>query len=275
MSNRLLWILIILWFIWAWYIYYQSIYLPNKQLEIQEQLVQQQLEQEQSQKKEIVLTKQEIDKIELTPEQKIQEIKTNKENYKTFGLENWSKAYFRESGNKLDLYYDDAIIWNFDLVYPEYLRVETVFWTINDLYIEVGPDKFYYNSEIKSNTKIDLNIDVMYVKKTNTSNLILLTTKWSFYYNISDKTLNYFSFFNDYVIFRDLYIWMVKTDEKRILTNLWFETDKNLIVYYNPDSKEKKILFETNLDISNMYLLNDKLFLKTIDGELYELENIE
>ncbi|MDD2870959.1 MAG: hypothetical protein PHS49_03115 [Candidatus Gracilibacteria bacterium] len=275
MSNRLLGILIILGFIGAGYIYYQSIYLPNKQLEIQEQLVQQQLEQEQSQKKEIVLTKQEIDKIELTPEQKIQEIKTNKENYKTFGLENGSKAYFRESGNKLDLYYDDAIIGNFDLVYPEYLRVETVFGTINDLYIEVGPDKFYYNSEIKSNTKIDLNIDVMYVKKTNTSNLILLTTKGSFYYNISDKTLNYFSFFNDYVIFRDLYIGLVKTDEKRILTNLGFETDKNLIVYYNPDTKEKKILFETNLDISNMYLLNDQLFLKTIDGELYELENIE
>lgn len=278
MSNRLLWILIILWFIWAGYLYYNLKYLPNKQLEIKAQIVEQEkIKVKQAEvKKEVKLTKQVIDKVELTSEQKIQELKWEKQNYKTFNLKNGSKVYFKEVNNKLDLYADDVKIWNFDLVYPNFLKVREIEWSLNDLYIEIGNNKFYYNSNSWIIAEIDLKIDVIYVKKATADNLIFVTTKGSFNYYISNKTLEYFSYFNDYVILKDWYIWLVKKDEKRILNNLWFETenDSDLIVYYNPNTKEKRIINRPKLDVQKIYMINDKLFISDIDWNIYELENI-
>lgn len=278
MSNRLLWILIILWFIWAGYLYYNLKYLPNKQLEIKAQIIEQKkikVKQDEA-KKEVKLTKQVIDKVELTSEQKIQELKWEKQNYKTFNLKNGSKVYFKEENNKLDLYLDSVKIWNFDLVYPNFLKVREIEWSLNDLYIEVGNSKFYYNSNSWVIDEIDLKIDVIYVKKATADNLIFVTTKGSFNYSISNKTLEYFSYFNDYIILKDWYIWLVKKDEKRILNNLWFETenDSDLIVYYNPNTKEKRIINRPKLDIQKIYMVNDKLFISDIDWNIYELENL-
>jgi len=47
-----------------------------------------------------------------------------------------------------------------------------------------------------------------------------------------------------------------------------------LVVYYNPNTKEKKIIYETTLDIKKIYIDNNKVFLMT-DEELFELENIK
>ena len=172
MSNRILWVLIIIWFIWVWYLYYNLTYLPNKELKIQKQLDEQQqiIEQEKEVKKDIVLTKQINDKVETTNQQKIEELKANNTKYKTFTLDNWKKIYFLEFSNKLDLYVNDNKIWNFELVSPEFLRLELVDWSISDLYIEVWGDKFYYDSIYKNIVKVNLDIDVIYVKKVGNKN---------------------------------------------------------------------------------------------------------
>ncbi|MDP3381660.1 MAG: hypothetical protein Q8S84_09550 [bacterium] len=61
-------------------------------------------------KKALKLSKIDVKIIELTNEQKIQQIKDDKSNYKTFNLKNASKVYFREMDNKLDLYVDNVKI---------------------------------------------------------------------------------------------------------------------------------------------------------------------
>jgi hypothetical protein len=175
----------------------------------------------------------------------------------------------------LDLYFNGSQIWKFDFVTPDLLRVDIIYWTINDLYIEVWDDKFYYNSVVNNIVKIDLNINILYVKKANNRTLIFVTDKWSFNYSIFDKYVEYFSYFNDYVIFNEWYIWIVKKDQKRILTNLWYETDNDLIVYYNPNTKEKNIINNTKLDIIKIYMVGDKLFVETSDLVTYELQNLK
>ncbi len=276
MINKIIWVLIIIWVIWTWYFFYNYKYLVKNEEEIsskikkQEELEKQKFED----KKEIILTKQILNKDLLTNSEKIQKIKENNKNYKNFTFNNWLKVYFKEEDNKLDLYSDDKKIWTFDLVYPDYLKIYLIDWTLNDLYIEVANNKFYYNSVLWNIVQIDLNIDVIYSKKTQENNLIFVTSKWSFNYSITEKTLEYFSYFNDYVSFNDWYIWLVKKDEKRILNNLWFEATWNLIVYYNPNTKEKNIIYKTDLDINKIYTIENKLFLVKDDWEIYELENI-
>lgn len=276
MSNRLLWILIIIWFVWVGYLYYHFSYLPNKKIEIQSQIIEKQIQDQnkEKQKKELKLVEKKVEKIELSNEQKIEEIKQNNTNYKTFTLENGVKSFFKKNNNNLDLYIEDYKIWNFDLVYPEFLKIDLIKWTQKDLYIEIAKDKFYYNSDSKVVSKIDLDIDVLYVKSWNNGKLIFVTSKWSFDYSIKDKILKYFSYFNDYVYFEEWYVWLVKKDDERILNNLWYETNQNLLVYYNPITKEKTIISKTDLEIVEIYTFNDSIFLLDNSNKVYGLENV-
>jgi hypothetical protein len=195
--------------------------------------------------------------------------------YKTIKLENNKKVYFIENNWKLDLYYDYKKIWVFQLVYSKYLFVDLVLGNSNDLFIKVWNKKYYFNSKSQKLKQIDLNIDVLYVKEWNNNKIIFVTKKWSFIYDIYNNSLNYFSFFNDFVYFKEGYIWIITPDDNIRIKNLWlWKIYKNIIYYYNPILKKKKILYSTDLDINKLYLKDKKLYIETKDNDLYILENI-
>lgn len=280
MSNRFLWILILISFIWVSYIYYNLIYLPEKKSEIKNE--QKVINSISEIKKDPELIKQVVEKKELTNLEKIEKIKQKNKNslgtdwkYKTFILNDNLNAYFKKSDNNLNLYLSNKKIGSFSLLYPEYLRVELIYGTDNDLYIEVWDNKYYYNNNAKIVSEIKLNIDIEYVKQWLKNSLIFVTNKWSFKYFIYNKNLEYFSYFNDFIYFNEWYIWIIKKEDKRILKNLWFTlNNETIIVYYNPDSKEKKIIYNTKEDIIKIYRSNNKLYLINSDNETFELENI-
>jgi len=259
--------------IWAGYLFYNLKYIPNKQAKIQEEISIEQAKIEKQ--KEPKLTEQVIEKKELSNVEKIDELRSKNKYYKYFKLDNDLEAYFINNKGSLDLFYNKSKIANFSLVYSEYLNIFKIEWTQSDLFIRVWPDKYIFNSEMKNIQKIELNIDVEYVKVWADNKLIFVTEKGSFVYSINTKKLDYFSYFNDFVYFNDWYIWIVWNNEKRILNNLWFESEEeNLVVYYNPNTKEKKIVYETTLDIKKIYINKEKIYLTTEEG-LFELENIK
>ena len=267
MSNRVLWILIIIWFIWLIYIYIK--FDEKEKIRIETQKKNEQI----TLKKEIKLIKKEGEK-SITNIEKIERLKQNKKNYKTFYLKNNKKAYFFKKNNKLDLFFNEKKIWNFDLVYTKYLRVELLKGSENDLYIEVWKNKFYFNYLNNYLNKINLNIDINYVKKSINNKLIFVSSKWSFIYSIFDNSLNYFNFFNDFIYFKEWYIWIIKIDQKRIIKNLWLDIGKTTLLYYNPDTKEKTIKYKTDKNIKNIFIKNNKIFISDENDNLFEFENI-
>lgn len=271
MSNRFLAILIIIWFIGLSYLF--VIKMDNSNENNKNQEIVKTLE---NKKKITNLAEQNVVKTILTNTQKIENIKQNKWNYKTFMLNNWEKVYFKLLNDSLDLYLENVKIWNFSLVYPEFLRVETIEWTEKGLYIEVWNEKFIFDNIESVLSKINLNINVKYVKIWINEKYIFVTEKWSFILKKYENKIEYFNYFNDFVYFNDWYIWIVKKEEKRILNNLWFNKyNKNLIVYYNPNTKEKRIVYKTNLDIKKIYTFNNDIYIKGVDNELFKLENFE
>lgn len=271
MSNKIIWVLIIIWFIWAWYLFITL----NNDIDIKkENLANLEEKQEIKEIKSPELVIQVIEKEKISNIEKIEEIKKKNSSYKIITLDNKNKVYFIKVDNSLDLFLNKTKIWSFSLVDYEYLRSELVKWTESDLYIEIWSDKFYYNDRSKSISEIKININVEYVKNWLDNNLIIVTTKGSFIYSIYDSSLNYFSYFNDFVYLNNWYIWLVQEDEKRILNNLWFEATNNIVVYYNPSTKEKKIIYNTDLNIIKIYVVLNKLYLVTDDNEIFELDNI-
>lgn len=273
MSNRLLWILIIIWFIWAWYLYYNLSYLKDKNIALNNEKI---LNSQTTEiKKEPELIPVLVEKIELSNSQKIDELKEKTSSYKVIKVNDFSKAIFIENWNWLSLSLDWNEIWNFDLVDSDLLRVESIYWTDSDLYLEIWDKKYYYRNSTKNIYEIDLNINIIYVKNSSNDNLIIVTEKWSFTFNISSKKAEYFSFFNDFIYYNDWYIWLVKDSETRILKNIWINSsNKNSIIYYNPNTKEKKLVHWIDINIKYIFERYNKIYFIWENNEIFELINI-
>lgn len=271
MSNRLIWILIIFAFCIFWFIYWTYFYIPSK---IEEKQRQEQMALEQ--KKEITLVEVETKKqeiTELTPEQKIEEIKVNNSFYKIIELSN-SKFYFSKKDNLLELKKDEKILWNFDLVPEDKLDIQNIYSSNDDFYFVIWNKKYIYNQNTDLLLELDLAVNINYIKRSEDL-YIIVTEKWSYVFDKTDKSLEYFTFFDDFVYYKDFYIWIIKKDDERRLKNLSISSiNGNSIFKYNPKTKEKKSLYETSLDLEKIYFEGDFIYFVDSNDEVYKLENL-
>ncbi len=277
MSNRLLWILILLWFIWFWYIYYHLNYLPNRDQEAKLFLANElKIKQaEEKEKNKIKLLRINTNNI-ISNKDKIRNLIESEKYYKLINLNNWWKIYCTKNDSKIEIFYNDIKVGIFDLVLENEINIQEIFWDENDLYIKLRNNNYFFDISKKKLSTIDIKVVINYIKKWNANNLILVTNKWSTIYNLVNKKIKYFSYFNDYVFFEKWYIWLVKPIDLNILNNLWYKAEwNNLIVYYNPFSKVKKILFKIEWNVNKIYTKNNSVYLESNNWEIYELNNIK
>ena len=275
MSNRLLWILILIGFVWVWYIYYHMSYKPAQQEKQRQLIIEQERQVQQEKEKQIDLVEQPVLEEVIDKQEKIEQLKEKMKSYAYFELSNDSKAIFQENGNMLDLYIDETKIGSFDKVWNQNILVEYVPGSSKDVFIQIAESKYIYNHQANSLQTIMLKIPVVYVKKGAERSYIIVTDKWSFIYNQKTADIEYFSFFQDFIYKNDGYIWLVRNTDTRTLNNLWLDKNKNhYLVYYNPNTKERKIIFETQLSINSFYLDWEKLMIESSNGKIFELENI-
>lgn len=272
MSNRLIWLLIILSFIIWGFFYWYFVYIPNKVEDEKQMKIT--LENE---KKEVKLTKVDNIVIEtktLTPEEKIEELKLTKSYYKIINLAN-NNFYFSKVDNSLDLKINNKLVWNFDLVPTEKLDIQKIYTSGNDFYIVVWNKKYIYNLLTDIIFELDLNIDVVYIKRSDDI-FIINTEKWSFTYNKTNNKLEYFTFFEDFVYYNDSYIWIIKKgDDLRIKNLSLWNLDWNSIYLYNPKTKEKKSLYVSDLNLEKIYMENNEIYFIDSSKWIYKLENLE
>jgi len=274
MSNRLLWILILLWFVWAWYIYYNISYLPEKKLKEDKIIKQIELEKKKEENK-IALIKIEEKKNILTNKEKIKELINKEKYYKSYNFDSWDNIYFFEKSNKLIIYLNNKKIWNLDLVLYNEIKVLNILWT-DDYYLGLWDKKYYINSATWNLKSISFKGNILYAKKWDKNELILVVKNWSIVYDLINNKYNLFSFFNDFVFYDEWYIWLIKKWDNRVLNNLWIKNGFNsIIVYYDPITKRKSILFETDKNIDKIYIKNKNIYLKDDMWNKYKLENIK
>jgi len=113
-----------------------------------------------------------------------------------------------------------------------------------------------------------------YIKKGGHSQeLIFVTEKGSFIYNINTKVFTYFYLFLDYVSIEDGYIGVIYKDEDQKKKNYDLnEETQNLIIRFDPSTKEREILYRTSLDVKKILKEGDQIYFETSDGK-YKLEN--
>lgn len=270
-SNRFLSLIILLLFsIWA-FIYFSFVYLPNKAE--QDKILNEALSW--SWTKSIELIKVDINQqnLEISSIDKIKSIREKLDYYKIIDL--WSdKFYFSQDDNKIVAKINWKIISIFDFVLETEISVKNVYSSNSDFLFSMWNEIYLYNKNTDILDKIDLFVDVKYVKRSDNI-YIFVTNVWSYLYDIRNKKLEYFTFFEDFVYYNDSYIWIISKNDDRRINNLWlWKLTKNSIYFYNPNTKEKNSLYETDLVLEKIYYQNWEIFFIDSKKELYKLENL-
>ena len=134
---------------------------------------------------------------------------------------------------------------------------------------------YFYDLETKNSFSIKLKPKVNYIKKIDNNKLAINTKVWTFVLNILNKKLDYFSLFWDFVFaWNNSYIWIVNNLDKIRKKNFDFENISwNLILFYNKITKKKYIIKTFENKIEKIYFENNKLFVENNLKEKFEIKN--
>jgi len=227
--------------------------------------------------KKVSLDQVEVQEVDISNKQRISFLRDKKRAYSFFDFWSGNYGYFLEKGDdKLSLYINinesGEKVWDFSRVQSTALDLQKVSQK-ELLYFEIGEQRYFYDISTWKIQTLDITVDILYVKPGRTeTELLFVTSVGTYIYDIRQNIFEYVSLFKDFIYQDDFYIGVIFSDEKQKLRNFgWEDTTANLIVKYNPLTKEKAILYETGLDIEKIYF--DTWIYFESEGKRYGLEN--
>lgn len=214
-----------------------------------------------------------INNSELSAQDKIAQIRKDKEFLIRFPLQSWQEVAVKETVAGLDIYFwDKKITTTSETSDPVLQALEVPDTTY--IYVHVAGLQGIFDTSSQRLTPITFVPDIRYIKKgSNPQELIFVTDKGSFLYNLNTEVFTYFYLFLDYVSLGEQYVGVIYKDEeqKKKNYNIQDETE-NLIIRYDPLTKERKILYKTKLDIQSIKKVGEEIYFETGEGT-YRLEN--
>ena len=288
LSNRIFWILIILWFILSFYWFYKYFFQLNLiNIEITSNvsnfsgsLVNSKFsknficeekkcilewippfeydlfiykENYKNYKSNIKSNIKNID-ISLEKDIKIEEIESKK-----ISREELINNIKENNNNKINFSWNkiswNKIIWNNTFVY---------FIEKNKLY--------FYNLNNNNTFGLEFIPKIKYIKAITQSDFIIVTDIWSFIYDILNKNIEYFSLFSDFLLTENNYIWIINSDDISRKNNFDFKnTSWNLIVSYDLKNKTSYIIEEFSYKINKIYLDENIIYIENNNWNKFKI----
>ena len=249
MSNRLIWLLIILTFILLWLWYY--FWVEKNSINIKK-------EQNKIEKTKSIIKKASLTKIEQTK---------NKKSLLSLTEEETKNIEIRNNNKILE---QSRIILRLNNI--KNLEIQKIDWIQNLFLISLSGKNiknFIYNNRLLKLEDLKLNIKINYIKYLN-NNLYIITENWLFIRK--NKKLDYFPTFSDLVIKNWNYIWIIKNSDKSIKNNFnYSDLYWDLIILYNPKKSIKRILYKPNFEIKKILLENKQVIIINNNDEKFLL----
>ena len=250
MSNRLIWLLIILAFILLWLWYY--FWVEKNPINIKKE------ENIKNQTKKII-KKVSLKKIEQT-KNKESLLSLTEEEAKNIDIKNNNKIL--EQSRKI-----------LKLNSVKNLKIQKIDWKQNLFLITLSEKKifnFIYNNRLLKLENLKLNIKINYIKYLN-NNLYIITEKWLFIRK--NKKLEYFPTFSDFIINNWEYIWIIKSSDENIKNNFnYSDLYWDLVILYNPKKSIKRVLYKPNFEIKKILLENKQVIIVNNEDEKFLLD---
>jgi hypothetical protein len=250
MSNRLIWLIIILSFtiVIGVYFYLFQEWSKNKKTN---EIIQENVEEK--------ILENKLKKVELVELKEIKEIEIKKSIISEDIIDKNITIL-----KKISKYLNEK-----DL---EDISIFEIYWEKNKFLIKHQNIQYIYNKKLANLEKIDFSIPIIYAKKSYNKNLAFITEKWTFTYS-NKKELEYFSMFSDFVYINWDYVWIIKNNDKTRKNNFNFQKEKwDLIISKNLKSNKKRLLYKSDFEIKKILLKNNKIIIINSENKEFELD---
>ena len=146
----------------------------------------------------------------------------------------------------------------------------------NDWLILINTDKedSVFDLNNSTNYTINLSDEFIYAKRWTTPDKILLKTKnWIYIYDIDTNTWIKNTIYNDYVLlWNDKILWIIYKADKEKFNILNFpENSKDKIILNDLETRDRKVVFETEKNIKYIEKIENKLILTTDDWKEFQI----
>lgn len=212
-----------------------------------------------------------------TAKEKIARLRADNLAYARFTLWDDTEIRFTETtNNKIAMQYiisgNTREIQSFTSVPEKNIQVSNIGENWN-IFLSLWKQSYIFDTNSVRLYSLPFEVAVSYIKPDSVvGNYLVVTEKGTFHYNIADDTAVFEYLFRDFVYEGDTTIGIIYKDEIQKKSNFDIEQKWNLIVQYNPDSKERKILLSTDLSIDKIQKIWDKIIFSS-GKKQYELLN--
>ncbi len=157
--------------------------------------------------------------------------------------------------------------------------IKKIIFNKNDWLIAIIWDNNYlFDIYTNTNNPINLNENITYIKKTNNLNkFIIKTDKWSYLYDLKNKSSIKNILFNDFINYKwNQIIWLInKNDAIKISILNLKNNNKDKLIIHNINTREKKLIYETDKNIDYIELIWNNVTITDNQWEKFELQNLE
>ncbi len=219
------------------------------------------------------LEKVETDWVEKTVQEKAEDLMNKKKYYSYHNLWENLKFYFELNYEGLILSLGESNLWTFSKVEKDKIFMEKVYGS-DYVLLTLWENKYLINTINFTKRKLEITPKISYAKSwIDDNSFIFVTDKWAFIYNYQKDSIEYFYMFKDFVYINEWYIWVIYEWEEKKLKNFWWENKRNnLVIKYNPETKDRDIIYETDLEIDKIIKTDNWISVFT-EGDEYKLDN--
>lgn len=191
-----------------------------------------------------------------TPEQKIQRLRDASKYYASFVLSSGNNLYFEKQGESLELIYEQEStqkkIQKFPLVPEEEIFAEYVS-SSSDIFFKIWKKYYIFvsgNSEIQ---ELPFSVDISYIKSgLGIGEYLVVSPQGTFLYKLYENTSEYQYPFSDFIYASGSLIGVIGKNETQKKENFWLEEKNNLLIRYTQETKERKVLLQTEDPITRL-----------------------
>lgn len=266
MKNRLLWLLLLSIIIFVWFIW-----LLDRE-EKKKNNLKKEVKTWTLVEKNTILKKLEEEKKQQINSWKIEELKNISSNYAYFNV-NSEKFYFNIIWEKLELKNEENSLWFFDVVLKKDLKISEIFWAEKYFLIEIWEKKYIYSIDYWFLKNFETKLKIDFSKYSSWNFIFFSEGKWSFVLYKDKNELEYFALFNDFIFYKNWYIWIIYSSDSEKKSRFSLYWNKNFILYFEPNTKEQKVIYEIDFWVKKIYELENKIFLENDSWEKFFLEN--
>lgn len=203
-------------------------------------------------------------------EKKIEEIS---QYYKIIKL-NSETFYFYINWENLVLRLDSwKVIWTFPIVLEKNIKIQNIYLSTEKFLLFLWDEKYIISMKWEVLWNFNFKIPIKYIKEDE-NNYIIISEKWVFLYDKRTKEISYSYIFSDFIIYDKAYLAIIDKDDKERLEKFSIDLEnKNIIFYYNPQTKEQKIIYKTEIWLNKIFQNGDRIYFEDESWKTLELKN--